>query len=217
MWMDSRTRDIPKLVRRGLLLVLSSPSGTGKTSIARGVLAADTDITLAVSYTTRPPRPGEVDGRDYHFVTKKTFDAMVANDEFLEHSCVYDHDYGTPRSSVERKLSKGGDVLLDVDWQGMSRIEAVAGEDMASVFILPPSVLELERRLVERATDSPEVIERRMKKAEEEISHCKDYQYLVLNSDLDNSVRSVLNILNAERLKRHRQQCICDVLQDQRD
>ena len=191
--------------RRGLMLVLSSPSGAGKTSIARQLLAEDTNLTLSVSATTRPARPNEVDGRDYHFVEQARFDAMVAADEFLEYATVFGNSYGTPKADVMAVLEAGGDVLFDIDWQGTQQVANAAGDDLVSVFILPPSRAALQARLESRAQDSDEVVAARMAKASDEISHYREYDYIVVNDDLDRSVTSVRAILAAERLRRGRQ------------
>ncbi len=193
------------LRRRGLMLVLSSPSGAGKSSISRALLAKDNNIIMSVSYTTRPPRPGEVDGRDYHFVTSVHFDEVVAENGMLEHARVFDHNYGTPRAPVEAALGTGRDVLFDIDWQGTQQLAQNARSDLVSVFVLPPSMAELERRLRSRAQDSEEVVRRRMAKAGDEMSHYREYDYIVVNHDLDQSVAHVQGILGAERLKRDRQ------------
>tara|TARA_X000000950_G_scaffold278046_1_gene368386 strand:+ start:2613 stop:3269 length:657 start_codon:yes stop_codon:yes gene_type:complete len=191
--------------RRGLMLVLSSPSGAGKTSIARQLLAEDANLTLSVSATTRPARPNEVDGRDYHFVEQARFDAMVAADEFLEYATVFGNSYGTPKADVMAVLEAGGDVLFDIDWQGTQQVANAAGDDLVSVFILPPSRAALQARLESRAQDSDEVVAARMAKASDEISHYREYDYIVVNDDLDRSVTSVRAILAAERLRRGRQ------------
>lgn len=191
--------------RRGLMLVLSSPSGAGKTSIARQLLAEDANLTLSVSATTRPARPNEVDGRDYHFVDQARFDAMVAADEFLEYATVFGNSYGTPKADVMAVLEAGGDVLFDIDWQGTQQVANAAGDDLVSVFILPPSRAALQARLESRAQDSDEVVAARMAKASDEISHYREYDYIVVNDDLDRSVTSVRAILAAERLRRGRQ------------
>jgi len=203
---DSRT-DAPSdaIGRRGLMLVLSSPSGAGKTSIARRLLAEDDNLTLSVSATTRAPRPNEVDGRDYHFVDQSRFDAMVAKNEFLEYATVFSHSYGTPKADVMAALDRGADVLFDIDWQGTQQVANAARTDLVSVFILPPSREALHRRLVSRAQDSAEVVASRMAKASDEISHYREYDYIVVNEDLDQSVASVRAILAAERLRRDRQ------------
>ena len=191
--------------RRGLMLVLSSPSGAGKTSIARRLLEEDGNLTLSVSATTRPPRANEVDGRDYHFVDQDRFDRMVAGDEFLEYATVFSNSYGTPKSDVMAALERGEDVLFDIDWQGTQQVANAARTDLVSVFILPPSREALQQRLVSRAQDSADVVAERMAKASDEISHYREYDYIVVNKDLDASVDSVRAILSAERLRRDRQ------------
>jgi guanylate kinase len=187
------------------MLVLSSPSGAGKTSIARQLLAEDANLTLSVSATTRPPRPNEVDGRDYHFVGQARFDEMVASNDFLEYATVFGNSYGTPKADVMTVLEAGGDVLFDIDWQGTQQVANAAGDDLVSVFILPPSRAALQARLESRAEDSDEVVAARMAKASDEISHYPEYGYIVVNDDLDRSVSSVRAILAAERLRRDRQ------------
>jgi guanylate kinase len=191
--------------RRGLMLVLSSPSGAGKSSISRALLERDASIVMSVSYTTRPPRPGEVEGRDYHFVQRERFNQVVAEGGMLEHARVFDHHYGTPRAPVEAALASGRDVLFDIDWQGTQQLAHNARTDLASVFVLPPSMEELERRLHKRAQDSAEVVRRRMAKAGDEMSHWREYDYIIVNFELEASVASVQSILAAERLKRDRQ------------
>jgi guanylate kinase len=191
--------------RRGLMLVLSSPSGAGKTSIARQLLAEDANLTLSVSATTRPARPNEVDGRDYHFVSQQRFDEMIAAEAFLEYATVFGNSYGTPKADVMAVLDAGSDVLFDIDWQGTQQVANAARDDLVSVFILPPSRAALQSRLESRAQDSAEVVAARMAKASDEISHYPEYDYIVVNDDLDRSVRSVRAILAAERLRRERQ------------
>jgi guanylate kinase len=191
--------------RRGLMLVLSSPSGAGKTTIARELLATDPHLEMSVSATTRAPRPGETDGKDYHFVDIATFERMVAEGEMLEHAKVFDNYYGTPAKPVRDALAAGKDVLFDIDWQGTQQLRQGARSDLASIFILPPAVEELERRLKSRAQDSDEVVKKRMAKAGDEMSHWPEYDYIVVNHHLDSSVASVKAILTAERLKRERQ------------
>ncbi|HEX7008300.1 MAG TPA: guanylate kinase [Alphaproteobacteria bacterium] len=193
-----------KITRRGLMLVLSSPSGAGKTSIARALLAADANLELSVSVTTRPKRPGERDGVDYHFIGKDRFDAMVAEQALLEHAHVFGHYYGTPRAPVEAALAQGRDVLFDIDWQGTQQLAQAARDDLVAVFVLPPSTAELERRLRARAQDSEEVVRSRMAKASDEMSHWREYDYIVINNSLDQSVADVRAILAAERLRRDR-------------
>jgi len=193
------------LRRRGLMLVLSSPSGAGKSSISRALLARDPNLVMSVSYTTRPPRPGEADGRDYHFVPRARFRKVIAEGGMLEHARVFDHEYGTPRAPVEAALADGRDVLFDIDWQGTQQLAQNARGDLASVFVLPPSMAELERRLHKRAQDPDEVVRRRMAKAGDEMSHWREYDYIIVNHDLDASVLAVEAILAAERRRRDRQ------------
>jgi guanylate kinase len=200
----------PRHRRRGLLLVLSSPSGAGKSTISRRLLAADPNLAMSVSATTRRPRPGEIDGVHYHFVDDAQFAAMIADDAFLEHARVFDHCYGTPRGPVAAVLDAGRDVLFDIDWQGTQQLGQSAGDDLVKVFILPPSAAELERRLHTRAQDSAEVIARRMAKASDEMSHWAEYDYIIINDNLEVSVSSVQAILAAERLKRKRQSGLSD-------
>ncbi|MEQ9558951.1 MAG: guanylate kinase [Rhodospirillales bacterium] len=199
-----------EISRRGMMLVLSSPSGAGKTSISRRLLAEDTGIVMSVSATTRPPRPGEVDGKDYYFYDQETFTRMVANNEFLEHATVFDNSYGTPRKPVWDALDSGQDVLFDVDWQGTRKLRESAREHLVSVFILPPSVDELENRLKGRGQDSDEVVAGRMARAKSEMSHYAEYDYIVVNDDLDTSIDSVKAILRAERLNQERQTGLLD-------
>lgn len=194
------------LRRRGLMLVLSSPSGAGKTTISRRLLEADKDIVLSVSVTTRTPRPNEVDGRDYRFIDKRTFDAMVAEDALLEHAEVFGHHYGTPRGPVEQALAGGRDVLFDVDWQGARQLGQRMRKDLATIFILPPSTAELERRLRTRRQDADHTVSARMAKASGEIAHWDEYDYVVVNHDVDEALAQVRAILAAERLRRARQE-----------
>jgi guanylate kinase len=198
------------IARRGLMLVLSSPSGAGKTTLSRKVLDEDQDVTLSVSVTTRKMRPGEVDGRDYRFIDRKTFDALVAKDELLEWAEVFDNYYGTPAGPVMDALAAGRDVLFDIDWQGTQQLREKARTDLVSVFLLQPSVPELERRLRTRAQDDYETIHRRMAKAADEMSHWAEYDYIVVNHDLAQAFADVRAILAAERLKRERQPGLSD-------
>jgi guanylate kinase len=190
--------------RRGLMLVLSSPSGAGKTTLARKLLEIDSGIAMSVSATTRPKRANEVDGFDYRFVTAQAFEEMAAGGQFLEHATVFDNRYGTPRQPVLDALAAGRDVLFDIDWQGTQQLKERAREDLVSVFVLPPSHDELERRLKVRAQDSDEVVGKRMAKAASEISHWPEYDYVVVNSDLDRALFKVRSILEAERARRTR-------------
>jgi guanylate kinase len=186
------------------MLVLSSPSGAGKTTISRTLLETDDNLSMSISVTTRSPRPSEEDGVDYHFISHDRYKTMVANDALLEHAKVFDHYYGTPRADVERSLKAGRDVLFDIDWQGTQQLREAAEDDLVTVFILPPSTSELERRLRERAQDSDETVRSRMAKAADEMSHWAEYDYIIVNRDLDDSVRQTQAILAAERLRRHR-------------
>ena len=195
---------------RGLMLVLSSPSGAGKSTISRAVLEREENIALSVSLTTRPPRKGEVDGRDYIFVDDAAFRAMVEREGFLEHAEVFGHRYGTPRAPVEAALEEGRDMLFDIDWQGAQQIAEKARADLVGVFVLPPSIEELERRLHARAQDSSEVVRARMAKALDEVSHYAEYDYVVINSDLETSIEEVRSILRAERRRRTRQTGLTD-------
>ena len=199
------TEERGEIERRGLMLVLSSPSGAGKTTIARLLLERDKNISLSVSVTTRTKRPGEVEGRDYYFVDPTEFNLMLNRQALLEHAKVFDHYYGTPKAPVEEALSAGKDVLFDIDWQGEQQLKQTARTDLASVFILPPSTEELARRLQQRAQDPAEVVSARMAKAPDEISHWPEYDYIIINYDVEESVAQVQAILAAERLRRERQ------------
>ena len=192
------------VTRRGLMLVLSSPSGAGKTTLTRKLLDEDKGVALSVSVTTRKMRPGEKDGRDYHFVNRRQFDAMVEKNELLEWAEVFDNYYGTPKKAVMDALAAGRDVLFDVDWQGTQQLRDKAPNDLVSIFVLPPSIPELERRLHKRAQDDYDTIHRRMAKAADEMSHWQEYDYVVINHDLDDTFADVLAILAAERVKRDR-------------
>jgi guanylate kinase len=191
--------------RRGILLVLSSPSGAGKTTITRALVKSDGRLKLSVSATTRPRRPGEVDGKHYHFVSQEKFAAMVRNGDLLEHARVFGHDYGTPLAPVMRALEHGRDIVCDVDWQGTQQMRARLPEDLVPIFILPPSMAALEKRLKKRAQDSREVVRARMEKSADELSHYHDYDYIVINRTLPVSLAEVGAILAAERLRRQRQ------------
>ncbi|MBM3643428.1 MAG: guanylate kinase [Alphaproteobacteria bacterium] len=190
--------------RRGLMLVLSSPSGAGKTTLSRLLLENDPHIALSVSCTTRERRPGEKDDVDYRFIDTPTFRGMIDRGEFLEYARVFDHYYGTPRPPVEEALSAGRDMLFDIDWQGTQQLAEKAREDLVSVFILPPSTRELERRLITRAQDPADVVARRMSKAADEMSHWAEYDYVVINRNIGESLTQLKSILTAERLKRER-------------
>ena len=191
--------------RRGLLIVLSSPSGAGKSTIARMLLDADKEVTMSISATTRPRRPGEVEGVDYHFVDEGEFDRLIADGEFVEWAPVFGFCYGTPKAPVKDALRDGRDILFDIDWQGTQQLHSAMGEDLVRIFILPPSMAELERRLRERGTDEESVIADRMQRAASEISHWAEYDYVLVNDDMDACLAQVRTIVAAERLKRSRQ------------
>lgn len=193
------------LHRRGLMFILSSPSGAGKTTLSRKLLEADSAIKLSVSVTTRPPRPGEVDGVHYTFVSNEQFDAMVAEDDFYEWAEVFGNRYGTPKGAIRAALKEGQDFLFDIDWQGTQQLYQKDQQDVVRVFILPPSIDELHRRLQGRATDSAEVIAARMERARAEISHWDGYDYVIINDDIEVCFAKVRAILEAERMKRQRQ------------
>ena len=192
--------------RRGLMIVLSSPSGAGKTTLTRQLLSENSDgMTMSVSATTRSPRPGEIDGRDYFFVSKDKFARMIDEAEFLEHAKVFDNFYGTPRGPVEAALEEGQDVIFDIDWQGAQQLTQAAADDLVKIFILPPNMGELEKRLKSRAQDSDAVIAKRMSKSEAEISHWAEYDYVIVNDDKELALGELRVILAAERMKRRRQ------------
>ena len=193
------------LKRRGLMLILAAPPGGGKTTITREILKRMPDTMLSVSATTRDKRPGEIEGEHYYFVDDNKFDEMIDNGELLEYALVYNKCmYGTPKAPVEKAMQDGRDVLFDVDWQGHLKLKGMAEKDVVSVFILPPSFEELEKRLVDRGRDNQEDVEKRLKKANDEMSHFKEFQYIVINDDLEEAVGKVQSILEAERLKRRR-------------
>ena len=202
--------DPDTLHRRGLMFILSSPSGAGKTTIARRLLADDGEIRLSVSVTTRPPRAGEVDGRDYHFIQEPEFRRMVADGELLEWAEVFGHLYGTPKAHIKAGLKAGQDFLFDIDWQGTQQLYQRMEVDVVRVFLLPPSIAALEKRLRERGTDAEAVIEARMARAKAEISHWDGYDYVVVNDDLDRCFAAVHGVLKAERLRRARQTGLVD-------
>ncbi len=197
--------------------MLSSPSGAGKTSIARSLLTRDKEINMSVSATTRPRRPGEAEGTDYYFVDEEKFKADINKQLFLEYARVFDHYYGTPMGPVQKLLSSGSDVLFDIDWQGTQQIKAKARDDLVSIFVLPPSTAELEKRLITRAQDSAEVVAGRMARAADEMSHYPEYDYIIVNHDLDQSIDSVHTILKAERLRRSRQASLTEFMKQLRE
>ncbi|MBE9556790.1 MAG: guanylate kinase [Proteobacteria bacterium] len=199
------------------MLVLSSPSGAGKTTIARKILSRDDNLRMSVSATTRPKRPGEVEGLDYFFLKEENFRLMVNRRELLEHATVFGNLYGTPRAPVEKTLAAGRDVLFDIDWQGTQQLHESAREDLVSVFVLPPTTRELERRLKSRAQDSEEVVAQRMSKAADEMSHYPEYDYIIVNNDIKASVAQVEAILTAERLRRERQVGLGDFVRGLRE
>ena len=196
---------LPQRRRRGLLVVLSSPSGAGKSTISRMLLEADPNITMSVSATTRPKRPGEVEGIDYHFVDDAEFKRLIEADEFAEWAYVFDHLYGSPKEPIKEALKDGRDTLFDIDWQGTQQLEYAFRTDLVLIFILPPSMKELERRLHQRATDSEEIIAGRMRRAASEIGHWAEYDYVLINEDMSKCLEDVQAIIAAERLRRERQ------------
>ena len=199
-----------EIARRGLMLVLSSPSGAGKSTLSRRLLESDTKIAMSVSATTRPKRVGEIEGDDYFFVTAKQFEDMVREGAFLEHATVFGNRYGTPKAAVEKMLAQGRDVLFDIDWQGAQQLAQKAKDDLVRVFILPPSREELERRLSERAQDSPAVVAIRMAEADNEISRWSEYDYVIINDDVQKAQAQLEAIVAAERLNRQRQTGLVD-------
>ena len=201
------------LKRRGLMFVMSSPSGAGKTTITRALLQNNQDVMISISATTRPRRAGEVDGKDYYFVEPDEFRAMAENGEMLEHAKVFEHYYGTPAAPVQEALQNGQDVLFDIDWQGTQQLGEAARDDLVTVFILPPSRQELEKRLRTRSRDTKETeedIRHRMSKAADEMSHYNEYDYVIINNDVDEAIAKAQRILDGERLKRRRTQGLSD-------
>jgi guanylate kinase len=208
----SRERPAPAIQRRGFLLVLSSPSGAGKTTITRRLLERDPTLSLSVSVTTRPPRPGEIDGEDYRFIDQTTFNRMVKAGDLLEHATVFDHSYGTPRQPIDAAIAAGRDIVTDIDWQGTQQVKASLRADLVTIFILPPSITALEARLKTRAQDSEAVVAQRMAKLSEEVSHWAEYDYVIVNDDLEASVAQAQAILTAERFRLDRQVGIADFI-----
>ncbi len=208
---------VPTIQRRGLMLVLSSPSGAGKTTLSRQLLENDSQIQLSVSCTTRARRASERDGVDYKFIDTATFRDMIDRGAFLEHARVFDHFYGTPSAPVEAALSGGRDMLFDIDWQGTQQLKEKGRDDLVTVFILPPSTRDLEKRLITRAQDSPDIVARRMAKAADEMSHWAEYDYTIINRDIATSLIQLKSILTAERLKRERQVGLSDFVKALRE
>ena len=192
------------ITRRGLLLVMSSPSGAGKTTLSRMLLASDTNVTMSISVTTRPPRPGEFEAKDYYFISKERFAQMRDRKELLEWAEVFGNYYGTPRKPVDEALAKGRDVLFDIDWQGTQQLAQAMEDDLVRIFVLPPSADELQNRLISRAQDSSSVVAKRMAEASREISHWPEYDYVIVNDELEDSLAQVMAVLRAERLRRRR-------------
>ena len=197
--------DEMKAQRRGIMVVLSSPSGAGKTTLTRKLLRENPDMAMSVSATTRKVRPGEIDGEDYYFISKNKFSEMADGDEFLEHAKVFDNFYGTPRAPVEQALGDGRDVVFDIDWQGAQQLTQAAADDLVKIFILPPNMRELEKRLHARAQDSDAVIAKRMSKSEAEISHWAEYDYVIVNENLEMALQELRTIVASERIRRRRQ------------
>ena len=204
---------MPNNFRKGLMLVLSSPSGAGKTSICKKLLETEKDLLMSISYTTRPKRKSENEGKDYFFVKKKEFNELQSKNYFVESALVFDHFYGTPKNFIEKNLKKGIDILFDIDWQGAQKLVDYSKNDVVSIFILPPSNKVLLERLKKRNEDSIEIVKKRMSKAQSEISHWIEYDYIIINDDIDKSSQEVITILNAERKKRIRQKFIFDFIE----
>jgi guanylate kinase len=213
MTISHTTTDEP-IHRRGLMLVLSSPSGAGKSSISRRLLESDNNLSLSTSATSRKRRPGEVEGKDYNFVTPEDFQIMIHENRFLEYAKVFDHYYGTPAEQVIETLGRGNDILFDIDWQGTQSLKAKARDDLVSVFILPPSYRELEIRLKKRNQDTDQEVAKRMSKAADELSHFPEYDYIVINNDLEESVKQIHAILMAERRRRYRLNGLTDFVRN---
>lgn len=209
--------EMTSLQRRGLMFVLSSPSGAGKTTITRALLKNNPDLVISISATTRQRRPGEVDGQDYYFVDIPEFNAMVDSREMLEHAKVFSNYYGTPRQPVEEALARGQDVIFDIDWQGTQQLREIARDDLVTVFILPPGAKELERRLRSRAQDNEETIRHRMDKAADEMTHYSEYDYVLVNNNVELAIQQAQLILDAERLKRHRMSGLSDFVRGLKD
>ena len=203
--------------RRGLMFVLSSPSGAGKTTITRALLNNNDDLEISISATTRQQRPGEIDGQHYYFVDIPSFNAMVENSEMLEHAKVFGNYYGTPRLPVEEALARGNDIIFDIDWQGTQQLREIARDDLVTVFILPPNAKELERRLRSRAQDPEETIRHRMEKAADEMTHYSEYDYVLINNNVDMAIQQAQHILDSERLKRHRVVGLSDFVRGLKD
>ena len=206
----------PEIPRRGLMLVLSSPSGAGKTTISKALLQSEPNLSMSVSVTTRPPRPGEIDGKDYYFISTAEYERLVREGELLEHARVFDNHYGTPRAHVQRELAAGRDILFDIDWQGTQALKASTRGDLVSIFILPPSHGELERRLRARALDPEDVVQKRMARAADEMSHWPEYDYVIVNSDVAESIAAVKAILAAERLRGSRRKGLVEFVRELR-
>ncbi|MFK7866066.1 MAG: guanylate kinase [Alphaproteobacteria bacterium] len=206
---NSKSAQAPmNISRRGLMMVLSSPSGAGKTSLSRALLGADDNLSLSISVTTRQPRAGERDGVDYFFINRDEFHAMIEQDQLLEHAEVFGHHYGTPRANVLTSLKAGKDILFDIDWQGAQQLNDHANEDLVKIFILPPSIEALKQRLLNRALDSEAVVERRMNKADDEMSHYSEYDWVLVNVDFEQTLANIKAILHSERLRRYRMEGI---------
>jgi guanylate kinase len=205
-----------EIPRRGLMLVLSSPSGAGKTTISKALLQSEPNLSMSISVTTRSPRPGEVDGKDYYFIGTAEYERLVRDGELLEHARVFDNNYGTPKAHVQRELAAGRDILFDIDWQGTQALKASTRGDLVSIFILPPSHAELERRLRNRAQDSEEVVQKRMSRAADEMSHWPEYDYVIVNANVDESIAAVKAILAAERLRGSRRKGLVEFVRELR-